>query len=420
MEDIYYIKSSSDKVIIYSPLRRYAFHVEECQLAQVKKCLAQDVVCDEQKLYSLISRLKEIPVIIPNDDTVVFNHNHLIILLTQKCNLGCTYCYAQYAKSNKTIKPEQLWVAIDYVLQNTPTEMKRFTFAGGGEPLVEWDLLRQAILYIKERCSNVRISVITNGTLLNKDRIYWLKEHDVTINISFDVLPEIQNRQRPMLGGRESFSLVSRNIKDMISLGLEVPLRITISKDFVHRMPNIVEFVYNNFPATKILNIWPVIDVTQEEEEFYEEYINYFFEAKTRGFSYGIHVVNWLTVLNKVHSRFCQEDFSITPNGKIVTCLRASSYRDKFYDDFYIGDIKDRVCINQDKMNKSFQLLNSKLPECQSCFAKWSCAGICPNTRLLLNTPERIEKHCSFVRKFICKNIEWELLNNDGVVDYNK
>lgn len=70
-------------------------------------------------------------------------------------------------------------------------------------------------------------------------------------------------------------------------------------------------------------------------------------------------------------------------------------------------------------MNKSFQLLNSKLPECQSCFAKWSCAGICPNTRLLLNTPERIEKHCGFVRKFICKNIEWELLNNDGVVDYN-
>lgn len=171
-------------------------------------------------------------------------------------------------------------MAIDYVLQNTPTKMKRFTFAGGGEPLVEWDLLRQAILYIKERCSNVRISVITNGTLLNRDRIYWLKEHDVTINISFDVLPEIQNRQRPMLGGRESFSLVSRNIKDMISLGLEVPLRITISKDFVHRMPNIVEFVYNNLPATKILNIWPVIDVTQEEEEFYEEYINYFLKQK--------------------------------------------------------------------------------------------------------------------------------------------
>ena len=419
MEDIYYIKSS-DNVIIFSPLRRYAFQVEGYQLAQVKKCLAHNSVCDDQNLSPLILRLKEIPAITPDDDTIVFNHNHLIILLTQRCNLGCTYCYAQYAKSNETINPEHLWIAIDYVLKNTPNEVKRFTFAGGGEPLVEWDLLRQAVFYIKERCSNVRFSVITNGTLLNRDKIKWLIEHDVKINISFDVLPEIQNTQRPMLGERDSFSLVSRNIKDMISFGMEVPLRITISKRFVHRMPNIVEFVHNNFSTTKILNIWPVIDVTQEEKDFYDEYTQYFFEAKTKGAKYGIHVVNWLTVLNKVHSRFCQEDFSITPNGKIVTCLRASSDRDKFFEDFYIGDITDRICIDQKKMQKSFQILNSKLPACQHCFAKWSCAGICPNTRLLLNTPERIKKYCSFVKEFIRKNLEWELLNNNGVVDYNK
>ena len=60
----------------------------------------------------------------------------------------------------------------------------------GGEPLLEFDLLKQAVLFAEETGHQTGINpdfqVTTNGTLLTDDRIRFLVDHDIFVTVSLD------------------------------------------------------------------------------------------------------------------------------------------------------------------------------------------------------------------------------------------
>ena len=177
-----------------------------------------------------------------------------------------------------------------------------------------------------------------------------------------------------------------------------------------------VQWTEKEFPFVKNLNIWPAIDPEEKAIDFYKDYIENFIQASELAWQYGIRLHNWLTVTDRFHSRFCQEDFCITPDGEIVTCLRTSSTNDSNYDIFHIGSVSENIDINAAKEKNAMRVLNAKLEECYDCPAKWSCAGICPSTRLMLSK-ENVQKYCSFTRSFLIRYIEFcikhKLLTSD-------
>lgn len=392
--DIFILPSSkAEKVLLYSPLRMRAALIEN----------------EDDAITNVLHRWESIRVDYPNNDTEHINHNHVILLLTQSCNLSCDYCYSRFSRSDMIMKYDILIKAINHVLSNSSNgEIKYFSFGGGGEPLMAWELLTKGIDYIRSNSSKetTRISIVTNGVLLSKKRLEYLKSMDVRINVSFDILPEIQNKQRKTRYGTDSYKLVSGNIKTMNALGLSVSFRTTITKDSVYMLDKMVRWTEKEFPFVKNLNIWPAIDPKEKTIDFYKDYIESFIQASELAWAYGIRLHNWLTVIDRFHSRFCQEDFCITPDGEIVTCLRTSSISDSNYDIFHIGSVSDNININATKEKNAMRILNAKLAECYNCPAKWSCAGICPSTRLML-LREKIQEYCSFTRSFLIRYIEF-------------
>ena len=98
-----------------------------------------------------------------------------IFVLTNQCNMCCVYCQAQdsaHTKKGKMTK-EIAQKAVDIALQS-PERRLDFEFQGG-EPLVNFDIIRFIVEYADKYCNDKEIhySVVTNTLLLNDEMIAY-------------------------------------------------------------------------------------------------------------------------------------------------------------------------------------------------------------------------------------------------------
>jgi uncharacterized protein len=87
----------------------------------------------------------------------------------------------------------------------------------GGEPFLNWSVLKGIVEWAKEVAHKsgkyVSFSATTNGTLLNDERVRFLKDHQVLVMLSMDGLPEVHDRHRRMVKNRPSFALVWKGLQ---------------------------------------------------------------------------------------------------------------------------------------------------------------------------------------------------------------
>ena len=121
------------------------------------------------------------------------------LTLTQSCNLACIYCY-EHHKSEKTMDIDTAKRIIDIELENS-TAFDGIEFdLFGGEPFLEFELLREVTEYICERKGSVPCTVFTttNGTLVHGEIQTWLEEHTgcFVCGLSLDGTREMHNLNR--------------------------------------------------------------------------------------------------------------------------------------------------------------------------------------------------------------------------------
>ena len=89
----------------------------------------------------------------------------------------------------------------------------------GGEPLLHFDLIKDCIHYLKTTYPHIDFlfSLTTNGTLLNKEKEDFLKEHGFLITISIDGPKDEHDRKRVYPNGGGTFKDVMKNVRRYIS-----------------------------------------------------------------------------------------------------------------------------------------------------------------------------------------------------------
>lgn len=131
-------------------------------------------------------------------------------ILTENCNLRCTYCFENKTRCvNKNMSEEIAFKTIDYLFENakkTKEDKVNITWFGG-EPMLNVKLMRSMLHYIvdkqKETGTRARMQIITNSTIYNDEVEEFLEEWvkltkgDIDIQLSVDGTPEIQNINRP-------------------------------------------------------------------------------------------------------------------------------------------------------------------------------------------------------------------------------
>lgn len=397
--------------IAYLPLVPYAVVIDSDELQQLKNALEYEgqQTVDSKKVIEIIKRKDEHNMTFYDTPHDVEKLRSLMILPNNKCNFHCAYCYSAGGRTNEEIPLKVLNAGISYFLDAARAKGEKLSVSvlGGGEPLLSWKILQPAFEHILElrqnRSAACPISLVTNGSIYSQEITDFLKLHDISLSISFDILEDVQNEQRGQ------WDKVSVNINRFANEGLDVALNTVISNKNVARMTEMIEHLHKCHPLVKKVSFKLLIskdyfNTLDERRQYYRKFVDEFFKAKKVADNHGIWLTcSYLNTCLCVTDRYCPGKFVITSEGDISTCHTVGSRHDELYEEFVFGHIdanSGNVYINQEKLSKILSFGTKSNEECKDCPAHWHCAGGCYADSFHLTKKEH-DAYCESMRLFL-------------------
>jgi His-Xaa-Ser system radical SAM maturase HxsB len=230
-----------------------------------------------------------------------------ILVMTLRCNHKCLYCQsgALGAAGGRTDMSRAVArKSVDFALKSTnPGITIEFQ---GGEPLLNWDTLKDSVLYARRRAKElgreVRLALVSNFSLMTEEKARFLVENEVSVCTSLDGPADLHNKNRIFTGGNSHADTV-RWLKYFIGRAAkQVPeyktfnpsALLTVSKYSLGREKEIVdEYVRNGLtdifarplaPIGYAKNLWPKIGYSAGEfAGFYRNTLNYILKLNAAG-----------------------------------------------------------------------------------------------------------------------------------------
>lgn len=121
----------------------------------------------------------------------------MVLIPTWQCELRCSYCFIP-KQDGRVMSDEVAERAVEMLLSTPQPEVVLQFF--GGEALLEYARVQHAIVYAERRAEALgkRISFVisTNGWSLTPDKLDWLAQHPVRLELSLDGDQRTQERYR--------------------------------------------------------------------------------------------------------------------------------------------------------------------------------------------------------------------------------
>lgn len=333
---------------------------------------------------------------------------HYHIILTEKCNSECRYCYEKSMQEfgNSINKKFKFDYSAPCFSQVNVKKLKEFLLKDknpvlvfyGGEPLLQIEKIIDIIDGLKD--TNVKFRMQTNGKLLNELPMKYLKKIE-KILVSLDGNKERTDFNR----GEGTYDLVMKNIEEIKSkcYNGEIIARMTISQDF----PDLYEQVLNLIKVGFTSVHWQ-LDVGFYESDFNEDKIKKFFreynKSLTKLADWWLGKIKKGNVLKlypfmgiiesllkdkptKIRCGAGHTGYAITTNGKIVACPIMNTIKD-----FEAGSLED----NPNELKKF------EIEECENCEVKDLCGGRCLYWRKAKLWPKKgDEMICDSIKYYI-------------------
>ncbi len=406
-KEIYPISNGSGCYLVYSPLSGDMLIADGGDVARLEACAAGTGSDEEAK--ELVDRLVSEQTsrrTIPKKRTMAAIHK-MSILPNYSCNFRCSYCYSAEGRSAKYLEKEKAQAAIDFFIDRERTSLPDLWLAilGGGEPLLFPEYVGQTIDYAMDKARkggfNLGIGLTTNGSIFDAGLAEVLVRNKVGLGVSFEVLKEIQEKQR------QDYDKVCCVIDQYIGRGVDVSIKSIITPANVHRMEEMAVALHKRFPVIKSYKLQIVEDTAIFADitvmrDFYNTFTEEFFKARAVGEKYGVDVyVLAFRYIDSLIDHYCGGEMCVTPEGTISVCHRVSSPAERNYDDFMYGRITDSLAVEIDTKKLSGLLAHDidAGERCQRCFAKWHCGGGCL-AQACTYDGEHLDVICHWTRDF--------------------
>ena len=203
------------------------------------------------------------------------------------CNLACKYCFIESnpisnQKYNK-MSFDTAKIAVDKFLaeleKNKIVESQIILY--GGEPLTNWEVVKQIIKYVKEeKQSNITLTIITNGTLLNREIIQFLMDYNIGIGISLDGPKFINDKNRIFKSGNESvYEKAMSSIRLLNEMNSSYCVSATVTPDVVANEDEIFKWLIDNKIKNVFWNLYHYSSKTEEWEKHYNKMSDFILKA---------------------------------------------------------------------------------------------------------------------------------------------
>ena len=354
---------------------------------------------------------------------VGFQPVQVTLFPTNNCNLRCSYCYAFGGEGGGNGEPltrMDLRVAqraIDIIARNArerrdagePVRNFLVSIHGNGEPFCAYDLIREIVWYGQDVAEELDIPAVfnaaTNG-VLSDEQLDFVIANFHSVNVSFDGLPAFQDANRPMAGGRGSFTQVDHTMRRLGEAGIGFGIRTTVTAAMVDAMPDIVTFVADNYHGLEQLHFEPVWEcgrcVTSDNSmPSSEVFVKRYLESLEVAHEKGLRLVFSGARQDMLVDTFCKVSsgsFTVTPTGDVTACYEVSYRSDPRSERFFFGYFdfeQGDFVFDQEKLDALSSLNVHNIRFCDDCFCRWHCAGDCA-AKVLDGIP--LEEHHGSVR----------------------
>lgn len=337
----------------------------------------------------------------------------LSLAIAQKCNLGCTYCYAQqgeFGGPGKNMELAEALRAVD-LLVGTAEPGARLNLAFlGGEPLVNRKVLRAATQRAAElasaRGAKIGFAITTNGTLLTADDGRFFEEHGFAVSISIDGLQEAHDAQRPFKGGGGSYDAVMARAAPLLRMQqrMQVSARVTVTPRNLSLHQTLETLIANGFHS---VGFSPMLSAPTGDGEMQSEDLELmlgemidcgreFERASRSGRRYPF--ANMVNAMREVH-RGTHRPYpcgagagylGVSADGELSACHRFVGDEDGA-----MGSLETGVDLTRQADWLAARHVHRQEP-CQSCWARYLCGGGCHHEVVRRGRPA-----CDYIRGWL-------------------
>lgn len=325
----------------------------------------------------------------------------LCLLVAHDCNLRCKYCFAgtgDFGHDRGLMSNEVGEAAVEYIISHSGKRKNCEIDFFGGEPLMNMSVVKHVVSYVRKREQETgkvfKLTLTTNGILLNDETIAYLNDNKISLVLSLDGRKDVHDRMRPNIGGKGSYDQALKNFKKTVQSrnGQDYYLRGTFTAYNPDFTADVLDMADQGFD---ILSVEPVVakdedyaftdkDLPQlfaEYDKLTAAYLNrrregngFFFFHFNMDLSNGPCVAKRLSGCGAGH-----EYYAVASNGDMYPCHQFVG-REKYL----LGTIFEGV--QKKDMPAYFRnshVLNKE--KCRDCWARFFCSGGCHANADLFN-----------------------------------
>jgi uncharacterized protein len=354
----------------------------------------------------------------------------LSLAVAQKCNLACSYCYAQegsFGLEPRNMEREIALSSIDLLFRDAlPGEKVNLTFLGG-EPLLNRSLIRECADLARRRSEetgvHINFSVTTNGTLLTIEDGQFFERHGFAVTISLDGIGETHDGLRPLRGGQGSYAKIIANARPLLDMQhrMQVSARVTVTPRNLRLKETLNELLDLGFHS---VGFSPMLAAPSGREQMHGDDLREMlrqmiecgeeFERRTlRGERYAF--ANAATAIQEIHKGThrpypCGAGagyFGVSAEGGLYACHR-------FVEDdrAYFGDVRDGVEPAAQSRWLQDRHVHSQTP-CSGCWARYLCGGGCHHEVIHRGRPA-----CDYIRGWLDYSLKAYVRLHNAVPEY--
>ena len=383
-------KTHTEEEIVARILADYS-HLPDVNEDEVRECI-DDIRAleDAGKLFS-VDAYEGLAKNYKNNSKVI---KALCLHVAHTCNLNCSYCFAsqgKYQGDRALMSFEVGKQAFDFLIANSGTRRNLEVDFFGGEPLMNWDVVKQLVAYArsieKQYNKNFRFTLTTNGILVDDEVIEFANREMSNVVLSLDGRREVNDHFRRDYAGKGSYDTIVPKFQKFVEArgGKGYYVRGT----FTH---NNVDFTNDLFHMADLgfteLSMEPVVCPPDDPYALTEEDLPKLFEQyeilakemirrkkEGRGFTFYHYMLD-LKHGPCIYKRITgcgsgTEYMAVTPWGELFPCHQ-------FVGDakYSLGNIWDGI--KNTEVQDEFRSCNAYArEECKDCWARLYCSGGC-------------------------------------------
>jgi radical SAM protein with 4Fe4S-binding SPASM domain len=315
--------------------------------------------------------------------------------LTNQCNLGCSYCYAQSGKRSDVLS----WGDLERIAKDVAALSDSVAYVlSGGEPL-----LHPRVLDFAEKVSAAgnKVHLLTNGSLIDGANAKRIAAAVDVVKISLDGSSDAVHAATR---GRGNFVRVTRAIELLLGCGANVIVAMTVTKG---NCGDITAMVARYGSRLALQPLFRAGRASAANESALTGLQYFQALAAVPGVAPMGAVAAKLKSLRGRGVRRCamaEREISIAETGDVYPCQLLQEEK------FRAGNVRERsvgeIYSESPVFARMRQISVDTLEKCNACPVRYLCGGACRARDLFeIGSEERVGEFCAYEREALLSGI---------------